>query len=86
MPGCDDGSTPGGFPHRDPVAARGELGALARALQAEHPGAASSLREGLEEILTVDRLGIDGPLLKTVFTTKTRSSRWLRSSGSSPRT
>jgi len=33
-----------------------------------HPGAANSLREGLEEMFTVARLGIDGRLAKTVVT------------------
>ncbi len=58
-----------GWGNPDPDAARAELEALARALQRQHPGAASSLREGLQEILTVTRLGIDGTLLKTVFST-----------------
>lgn len=53
----------------DPDAASVELEALARVLQRQHPGAASSLREGLQETLTVTRLGIDGALLKTVFST-----------------
>ena len=51
------------------MAAHGELEQLARTLQRKHPGAAASLREGLEETLAVNRLGIDGPLLKTVFST-----------------
>ena len=58
-----------GWANPDPDTARGELEALARALQRKHPGAASSLREGLTETLTVTRLGITGPLLKTVFST-----------------
>jgi len=58
-----------GWANRDPAAARAELDRLARALQRQHPGAASSLREGLHETLTVTRLGIDGALLKTVFST-----------------
>ncbi len=53
----------------DPDTATAELEALARALQRQHPGAASSLREGLHETLTVTRLGIDGALLKTVSST-----------------
>jgi putative transposase len=53
----------------DADVAKRELQALARALQREHPGAAASLREGLEETLTVTRLGVRGPLLKTVFST-----------------
>ncbi|NOX21523.1 MAG: hypothetical protein GXP36_00305 [Actinobacteria bacterium] len=58
-----------GWANPDPAAARAELDRLARALQRKHPGAASSLREGLAETLTVTRLGIDGALLKTVFST-----------------
>jgi putative transposase len=58
-----------GWANRDPVAAQTALESLARALQRKHPGTASSLREGLDETLTVTRLGIDGPLLKTVFST-----------------
>jgi len=58
-----------GWANPDPVGAQIELEALARALQRKHPGAASSLREGLKETLTVNRLGIDGALLKTVFST-----------------
>jgi transposase-like protein len=50
-------------------AAQAELERLARALQRQHPGAAASLREGLDETLAVTRLGIDGTLLKTVFST-----------------
>ncbi len=58
-----------GWANPDPAAAHAELEALARVLQRQHPGAASSLREGLEETLTVTRLGVTGPLLKTVFST-----------------
>jgi len=45
---------------RDPDARAAErsLGALARSLEAAHPGAAASLREGLSETLTVTRLGL----------------------------
>ncbi len=53
----------------DPDAATAALEALARALQRQHPGAASSLREGLSETLTVTRLGVTAALLKTVFST-----------------
>ena len=49
--------------------AKRDLEALARELARKRPGAASSLREGLEETLTVTRLGITGTLLKTVFST-----------------
>ena len=58
-----------GWANPDPAVAHTELEALARALGRKHPGAAASLREGLDETLTVTRLGIDGPLLKTVFST-----------------
>jgi putative transposase len=49
--------------------AKRDLEALARALARKHPGAAGALREGLDETLTVTRLGITGTLLKTVFST-----------------
>jgi transposase-like protein len=58
-----------GWANRDAAAAHTELEALARVLGRKHPGAAASLREGLDETLTVTQLGIDGPLLKTVFST-----------------
>jgi len=45
-----------------------ELTALARALETKRPGAAASLREGLEHTLT-NRLGVTGSLLKTVEST-----------------
>ncbi|MBV9003386.1 MAG: IS256 family transposase, partial [Solirubrobacterales bacterium] len=35
----------------------------------EHPGAAASLREGMEETLTVTRLGITGKLKRTLQST-----------------
>ena len=40
--------------------------ALAAALDRKHPGAAASLREGLEEMFTVTRLGITGTLARTL--------------------
>lgn len=45
------------------------LSRLAWSLQAKHPGAAASLREGLEETLTVQALGITGSLYRTLRTT-----------------
>jgi len=42
---------------------------LARSLEREHPGAAASLREGLEETLTVKGLGLSGTLERTFSTT-----------------
>jgi hypothetical protein len=53
----------------DAEAAKRDLEALARALARKHPGAAGALREGLDETLTVTRLGITGSLLRTVFST-----------------
>ncbi len=38
-------------------------------LHAQHPGAEASLREGLEETLTVQALGITGALYRTLRTT-----------------
>lgn len=49
--------------------ARRDLHALARALDKQRPGAAASLREGLDQTLTVNRLGVTGSLLKTAEST-----------------
>lgn len=46
-----------------------QLQELAHWLEDRHPGAASSLREGMEETLTVNRLGIPPALTKTLFST-----------------
>ena len=45
------------------------LEALARQLETSHPGAAASLREGLEETLTLTRLGVSGPLKAVLHST-----------------
>jgi putative transposase len=45
------------------------LRALAGELDRTHPGAAGSLREGLEETLTLNRLGIRGSLKRTLEST-----------------
>jgi putative transposase len=45
------------FANPDPDAGLRSARELARTLQARHPGAAASLREGLEEMFTVRRLG-----------------------------
>jgi transposase-like protein len=42
---------------------------LAKELEAEHPDAAASLREGLEDMFTVRRLGVGGTLAKTLTNT-----------------
>jgi putative transposase len=49
--------------------AKKQLQRLAASLHAKHPGAAASLREGLEETLTVQQLGITGALYRTLRTT-----------------
>jgi len=46
-----------------------ELTQLARSLDRQRPGAAASLREGLELTLTVTRLGVGGKLLQTLEST-----------------
>lgn len=51
------------------VLAKRQLQRLARSLQSPHPGAAASLREGLEETLTVQSLGITEALYRTLRTT-----------------
>jgi transposase-like protein len=53
----------------DAKRAEGQLRALAKHLEVKHPGAAASLLEGLEETLTVTRLGLSGTLLDTFKTT-----------------
>jgi len=49
--------------------AQRRLLALAKELETEYPGAAGSLREGLEQTLTVNRLGLSGALLRTLRST-----------------
>lgn len=51
--------------------AKRRLEGLASSLEAEHPGAAGSIREGLEETLTLQRLGIQGSLYRTLRSTNT---------------
>jgi putative transposase len=54
-----------------PDAAKGLEAAkrLAKELEADHPDAAASLREGLDDMFTVRRLGISGALAKTLTNT-----------------
>jgi putative transposase len=54
-------------PHHDRARERLEL--LAGELSRTHPGAAASLREGMAETLTVQRLGITGSLKRTLAST-----------------
>jgi putative transposase len=53
----------------NPAQARRELDALAAELQRSWPDAAGSLREGMDETLTLMRLGITGSLAKTLAST-----------------
>ena len=53
----------------DHDAAVGRLEALASELAHSHPGAASSLREGLAETVTLQRLGVDQQLWKSLSST-----------------
>jgi transposase-like protein len=53
----------------DPLAANDRLELLAVELERSHPGAASSLREGLAETLTLQRLGVTDSLAKTLAST-----------------
>jgi transposase-like protein len=56
------------FNHPDPDTGLRNAKSLATQLQKSHPRAAASLREGLEEMFTVTRLGLDGRLAKTLTT------------------
>jgi putative transposase len=53
----------------DQARALDQLRRLAIELERTHPGAAGSLREGLEETLTLTRLGISGSLKRTLEST-----------------
>lgn len=53
----------------DPLVGQGDLEALAKELERSHPGAAASLREGLEETFTIGRLGVPPTLARTLRST-----------------
>jgi putative transposase len=53
----------------DAALAERRLRALAGSLEREHPGAASSLLEGLAETLTLQKLGVRGALYRTLRST-----------------
>jgi transposase-like protein len=57
------------FKHADPDQVLADARRLATELEARWPSAAGSLREGLEDMFTVSRLGIDGRLAKTLTNT-----------------
>jgi putative transposase len=63
------------FGHPDPEQGLRNTKQLAAQLDESYPGAAASLREGLEEMFTVARLGIDGWLAKTLTTSNPVESR-----------
>jgi transposase-like protein len=54
---------------KDHALAKRQLERLAHSLSRSHPGAASSVREGLEETLTLVELGIEEALYRTLRTT-----------------
>jgi transposase-like protein len=56
------------FNHPDPDTGLRNAKSLAAQLNKSYPSAAASLREGLQEMFTVARLGIDGRLAKTLTT------------------
>ncbi|WRP15915.1 IS256 family transposase [Geochorda subterranea] len=62
--------------YREPEysAAKAALERLADQLEEQHPGAAASLREGLEETLTLHRLGIPGLLRTSLSSTNLAES------------
>jgi putative transposase len=62
------------YHHPDALVAQAELEALARELDRSHPGAASSLQEGLPETLTILRLGVPPTLARTLRSTNSVES------------
>ena len=59
----------GAFADPDPAAGLRKAQRLAAEVAKTHPDAAGSLREGLDEMFTVRRLGIDGTLARTLVCT-----------------
>ena len=53
----------------DAKVAKRRLERLASSLEADHPGAAASVKEGLDETLTLQRLGIGGTLYRKLRST-----------------
>ena len=54
---------------RDAALAQRQLTRLAASLETDHPGAAASVREGLDDTLTLQRLGVTGGLYRKLRTT-----------------
>lgn len=59
----------GAFSQADPAAGLARAKAIATELEGDHPDAAASLREGLTDMFTVRRLGVDGRLARSLTTT-----------------
>src|SRR5712692_1823226 len=59
----------GCFNDPDPAVGLARAKAIASELDRDHPDAAASLREGLEDMFTVRRLGVSGRLAKTLTNT-----------------
>ncbi len=57
------------FGHPDPATGLARAKAIAVELGRDHPDAAASLREGLDDMFTVRRLGVEGRLARTLTTT-----------------
>jgi transposase-like protein len=57
------------FADADPAKGLAACRALARQLESRHPDAAASLREGLDEMFTIARLGINGRLRRSLTNT-----------------
>ncbi len=57
------------FDHTDPAKGQDAARRLAAELEADHPDAAASLLEGLDDMFTVRRLGVSGRLAKTLTNT-----------------
>ena len=53
----------------DPAKGKNKLKELARQLKAQHPDAAASVLEGLDEMFTITELGITGELARCLATT-----------------
>ena len=64
-----DARLAGAFADPDPEAGLRKAKLLATELDRTHPDAAGSLREGLDQMFTVRRLGIDGTLARTLVCT-----------------
>jgi transposase-like protein len=64
----------GAFNNPDPVAGLRAAKELARLLEDKHPDAAASLREGLDDMFTVRRLGLSERLCRTLTNTNTIES------------